>query len=126
MKTNFVHEILKSQIANGNLETTKALRDLSLSDHIQFRMEEFELAYHRGMLDKKKLDGDFHIPTIKAQCFVIAGAHASIILSNYNLKAKEGVESYKEKLAPLTLEVAKGLYDNLIGWIEEPNNQGHE
>ena len=127
MKTNFVHEILKSQIANGNLETTEALRDLSLSDHIQFRLEEFELAYHRGMQDKKKLDGDFHIPTIKAKCFMIAGAHASTILSGYyNLEDDMGVEGYKEKLAPLTLEIAKGLYNNLVGWIEEPNNQGHE
>ena len=118
MKTNHVHEILKSHIANGNLETTKALRDLSLSDHIQFRMEEFELAYQRGMQDKQKLDGNFHIPTIKTQCFMLAGAHASTILSNYyNLEANEGVEAYKEKLASLTLEIAKGLYDSLMSWI---------
>lgn len=127
MKTNHVHEILKSQIANGNLETTQSLRSLSLSDHIQFRMEEFELAYHRGMQDKQKLDGNFHIPTIKTQCFMIAGAHASTILSGYyNLEDDMGVEGYKEKLAPLTLEIAKGLYDNLMSWIGEPNNQSHE
>lgn len=136
MKTNFVHEILRSHIASGNLETTQALRSLSLSDHIRFRMEEFELAYHRGMQDKQKLDGNLHIPTIKTQCFMIAGAHASTILSNYyNLKDDNDVEAYKEKLASLTLEIAKGLYDNLMSWVtlhdnlkrwEEPNNQSHE